>query len=99
MENTSNAVLVRSNSGIVQIRGGEQFALFDDDDYNSDDILVNDDDREDVDFRFNYNMGYCLEGNETLSRLCPTSDVERNPYAAAYIEPEYEWAKQQPGNE
>lgn len=97
LDNTDTSVLVRSESGIVKIRGRATFNLFDDDDYNSNDGLVfRGDDGEDVDSRYNYTMGYC-ENNETLSSLCSTSDVERNPYAAAYIEPEYNWARQQPG--
>lgn len=96
LDNTDQAVLVRSETGIVHIEGKQQYNLFDDDDYNSDDYwLLNGDDQEDVDFRYDYTS--CLDGNETFSRLCPSSDVNINPFAAAYVQPEYEWAKQQSG--
>ncbi len=73
------------------------YRLYDDDDYNSDDGLFFDGDYgEDIDFRYDYTMGYC-ENTETLSHLCSSSDPQKNSFAAAYIEPEYEWARQQSG--
>lgn len=52
LDNTANSVLVRSESGIVQIRPRQIFALFDDDDFNSNDGLSwRGDDGENVTYR------------------------------------------------
>lgn len=83
MDNTNTAVLVRIENGTLAVRLNQIFSLFDDDDFNSNDgTMFRGDDGEDVDKLY-----------DTLSHLQSSSDVNANPFAAAYIEPEYLWAQ------
>lgn len=96
LDNTETRLLIRSNNGDVTIFQNALFQLFDDDDFNDDDGLLGDnaldgDDGELVTFRG------LTKFTETFSRLQPSTDVNLNPYAAAYIEPDYTWAETQPG--
>jgi hypothetical protein len=99
MDNTTNSVQVVSESGTVQYRVNQIYALFDDDDFNSDDgALQNGDDQEDVTWRCLNTIYPCdMLSSETFSHLLPSTDTGQNPYARAYIEPDYSWALQQPG--
>lgn len=92
LDNTTNSVLVRSESGVVKIGSNNIFTLFDDDDFNDNDgLLWKGDDGEDVSWRGG-NMF-----SETFSLLQPSDNVAENPFADAYIRPDYSWAEQQPG--
>jgi hypothetical protein len=99
IDNTVDRVQVRSESGTVLLRVNQIYALFDDDDFNNDDgVLQNGDDQEDVTWRCLNNVYPCdIPASETFSRLRPSTNIAENPYAAAYIEPNYSWAQQQPG--
>lgn len=103
LDNTANSVRVRSNSGNGNTIINGLYQLFDDDDFNDSDGLppgdgtLDGDDGENVEAPYNLTQGFCLGGNETLSRLCPSADIDKNPYAAGYIEPDYTWAENQSG--
>ena len=99
LDNTTNQVQVVSESGIFYYRINQLYALFDDDDFNSDDgVLQNGDDGEDVTWRCLNNTYPCdILSSETFSLLRPSANYTENPYADAYIEPNYTWAEQQPG--
>lgn len=93
LDNTANQVQVSSPNGNAFLYYNAPFDLFDDDDFNDDDQpppvgdgTLDGDDGEDVTARA-----------ETFSLMQPTSDISRNLYAAAYIEPDYTWAENQPG--
>jgi hypothetical protein len=94
LDNTSGAVLVRSEAGPVEVQMNQIFALFDDDDFNDSEewwFTWHGDDGEDIRHRGS-NMF-----EETFSRLRPSDIAAENPFAAAYIVPDYSWAAQQPG--
>lgn len=96
LDNTETQLLIRSNNGDVTIFQNALFQLFDDDDFNDDDGPLGDgtldgDDGEDVTFRG------LTKFTETFSRMQPSTDINQNSYAAAYIEPDYTWAENQPG--
>lgn len=97
LDNTTDQVQVRYNNGSVTIFRNSIFQLFDDDDFNDDDgpfpcdDTLDGDDGEDVTWRGSTMF------EETFSRLQPSSNINENPYAAAYIEPDYTWAQNQPG--
>jgi hypothetical protein len=92
LDNTETAVQVRSNNGSVTVFYNSIFQLFDDDDFNDSDGTFKDgDDGEDVTFRG------ATKFTETFSRLQPSTDINQNPFAAAYIEPDYTWAEGQTG--
>lgn len=102
VENTATAVRVRNPAGNVNTTINGLYQLFDDDDFNDTDGAppgdgtLDGDDGEDVTFRGNSMF------EETFSRLQPITDLsqnplDKNPYAAAYIEPDYAWAEAQPG--
>lgn len=96
LDNTTNQVQVKYNNGSVTVFRNSLFQLFDDDDFNDDDGPLGDntldgDDGEDVTWR-----GIDMF-SETFSHLRPSSNINENPYAAAYIEPDYTWAENQPG--
>lgn len=82
LDNTESAVKVRSQAGVIQIRPNYIFALFDDDDFNGNDgQLWRGDDGENVSLL-----------SDTLSLLQTSDNVSSNPFAEAYIIPEYDWA-------
>ena len=73
---------VKSLNGAVYLRPNQPFKLYDDDDFNSLDGLNKDGDTgENID-----------ELSDTLSHLQESEDYDKNPYAAAYIMPEFQWA-------
>lgn len=77
-------ITVQSLSGSVFLRPNHPFKLFDDDDFNDSDGDDKDGDNgEDVELL-----------NDTLSHMQTSNNVEQNAYAAAYIMPEYEWARE-----
>lgn len=87
LDNTINSVLVRSDNGFVTVNPRNSLVLFDDDDFNSNDGL-----------RWHGDNGeYVSALYDTFSHLQPSSNVNENPFAAAYIEPDYMWAARQPG--
>lgn len=97
LDNTDSMVRVQSNSGNVTIGGSSLYQMFDDDDFNDTDGpppgdgTLDGDDGEDVTFRGNTKF------EETFSRLQPSANLDLNPYAGAYIEPDYTWAEGQQG--
>ncbi|MEQ1605345.1 MAG: hypothetical protein ABL999_10810 [Pyrinomonadaceae bacterium] len=104
-----NTLFVKSNSAgnllevenrtsqPITMEGGVQFVLYDDDDFNDDDGVspgdgtLDGDVQEDITFRGNNQF------EQTFSKLKSSDDVDENPYAAAYIRPNYTWAESQPG--
>lgn len=96
IDNTTNQLQVVSEGDPVSLRVNQLFYLFDDDDFDSDDGARQDgDDGEDIDC-----LGAqprCFDG--TFSLMRSNSNVDENVFAAAYIEPEYEWAANQGFNQ
>lgn len=78
-------VKVLSTNGDIYVRPNHPFKLFDDDDFND-----NDGSQKDGDVGENVELL-----SYTLSKLQVSDDPNNNPYAAAYIVPEYNWAAQQ----
>lgn len=89
---------VVSLSGDIYVRPNQPFRLYDDDDFNDSEgppavnPFFDGDDQEDVDYRLAPNFF-----SETFSLLQPTPNISLNPYADAYIEPDFNWAANQPG--
>lgn len=88
--NTENAITVHSFSGTVIIPNNSQFVLYDDDDFNNDNIL----------------NGFDADNGENVTALSDSfnllqddddkdcSDLRCNVLAEAYIRPAYGWASQ-----
>lgn len=86
-DNTPTNIILRGVDGVAsKTSAGKRFTLYDDDDYNADDGLVDGD--------FNEPVVQLLDSFKYLS----TEDGNypdgkpKNLYAAAYIKPEYNWA-------
>lgn len=87
LDNTADQVRVRSASGAaVSLRINQLFGMYDDDDYDSDNLFYSGDNQEDIEAT-----------GDTFARLRPSPLVNENPFAAAYIEPNFTWAEGQPG--
>ncbi|MGH9945909.1 MAG: hypothetical protein ACRD6X_01770 [Pyrinomonadaceae bacterium] len=98
LDNTDTALQIRSNNGNVTLFINGIFQLFDDDDFNDDDGpspngdgTLDGDDQENITFRGSSMF------SETFSHLQPSTDTFQNPFAAAYVEPDYTWAEGQTG--
>ena len=103
VDNTATAVYVKSNNGNAVTLINGLYQLFDDDDFDGNDGpppvgdgTLDGDNGEDVTFRG------LTKFDETFSRLqvgthLDPNPLDRNRYAAAYIEPEYTWAEAQTG--
>ncbi|MGH9948410.1 MAG: hypothetical protein ACRD6X_14615, partial [Pyrinomonadaceae bacterium] len=102
LDNTDTALQIRSNNGNVTLFINGIFQLFDDDDFNDDDGpppfgdgTLDGDDQEDIEcLRTTPN---CFDG--TFSLLQVSANPNTNVFSAAYLEPEYEWARQQGFNQ
>jgi hypothetical protein len=98
LDNAGSSVQLRSSDASITLHANDNFQLFDDDDFNDDDGspptgdgTLDGDDGENVTFRGNSMFA------ETFSRLQPSSDTQLNPFAAAYVEPDYSWSEGQAG--
>lgn len=94
--NTGNTVTIINDSGNFSVRPGTQFILYDDDDYNDNDgpppigdDTLDGDTGEDVEEK----------PAKTFSLMRNSSSITENAYAAAYIQPEYNWAAAQGYNQ
>jgi hypothetical protein len=82
LNNTTNSVKVKSDGLPVTLRLNQIYTLYDDDDYNSSDGAAWDGDiGEDV-----------RELSDTFSLMMPEDYITTNLLAAAYIQPQYNWA-------
>lgn len=102
LDNTEDQVQIQSNNGNVTLFYNALLLLYDDDDFNNNDGspptgdgTLDGDDNEDITCLGT--QPKCLNG--TFSRMQPTTDINTNVFAAAYLEPEYDWAIQQGFNE
>jgi hypothetical protein len=75
-------ILVQSLNGNIYLRPNHPFKLYDDDDFNSDDLQKIGDNGENVELL-----------SDTLSHMRNSNNPDENSYAAAYIIPEYQWAE------
>ena len=80
---TKQTLRVQSLSGSVYLRPKHPLQLFDDDDFNS-----SDSDNKDGDEGENVE-----ELADTLSYMQASDNINFNSYAAAYIKPDYQWAR------
>jgi hypothetical protein len=83
--NSANSIDVTNNhTSTITIAAGSLFRLYDDDDFNDDNPTnLHGDDGEDV-----------IEKSATFSLMRNSDGVAQNVYAAAYIQPNYDWARQ-----
>ncbi len=90
--NTANTVTVKNTGGsIVTLFAGNQFQLFDDDDFDDDDGANPDGDTgEDIPGPDEINATTLLQPNDTLCSQAITTNC--NAFAAAYIHPMYDIA-------
>jgi hypothetical protein len=96
LDNTTNQLQVVSEGSPVSLRINQLFYLFDDDDFDNDDGGQQDgDDGEDIECLGT--LPRCFDG--TFSLVRPSSNPDENVFAAAYVEPEYEWAANQGFNQ
>lgn len=81
--NNEYDIQVHARSGTVLVNAGQSFTLYDDDDFNSNDLItgVDGDNNEDVD-----------ELSQTFGLTRNSDSISENIFAAAYIRPEYNWA-------
>lgn len=81
---------VQSLTGGARLRPNHPFVLYDDDDFNDDDNNINDTSKPGKDGDNGENVELLPD---SLSLMQPSSDINTNLYAAAYIMPEYLWAE------
>lgn len=88
--NTANTVTVKNTGGtVVTLFAGNQFQLFDDDDFNNDDGASPDGDTgEDIPGPDEINATTLLQPNDTLCSQAITTNC--NVFASAYIHPMYD---------
>lgn len=84
---TSEVYVLNTTNTMISISNGQNFVLYDDDDYNEDDTIPDGDDGEPITLLpESFNHLLAEDGNHSDGR-------PRNIYASAYIMPEYNWAQ------
>lgn len=89
VDNTATQLTVFSEGAPVQVRVNDLFYLFDDDDFENDDGgMQRGDDGEEI--QCVGTQPNCFDG--TFSLAGPSSNPDENVFAAAYLQPDYDWA-------
>lgn len=82
-----NQIILKGVPPLVQgVRIGDQFTLYDDDDFNNNDGVNKDGDENEAVVQLPDSLKLLYDGDGTLP------DGRRNVYQSAYIRPEYNWA-------